>query len=280
MENKKRELTFAENVTRSITKKYRTKIFAPFLKALDNYEMIQEGDKIMVCISGGKDSFLLAKCLEELQRYSNKPFELIFVLMDPGFNKEVLQGIIDNANKLGIKLNIAKNKIFHIASLQKTGACYLCAKMRRGALYSIAEEFGANKVALGHHFSDVIETILLNVLYGAEFKTMMPKLKSTHHKGLEIIRPLYLVNERDIIVWKNYNKLEFIHCACPITDYVSKDQGEKDSKRKMVKNLIEKLRHENPIVEKSIFNSASNVNLNALISWKKGDKTTKFTEDY
>lgn len=274
----KRRLSKSEEISRSIMTTYRKKIYAPFLRALDEYDMIQDGDNIMVCISGGKDSFLLAKCLSEIQKYGNKKFELNFVLMDPGFKPDTLKKIEENAKLFEIDLKIYKTRIFKIAEKQDKGACYLCAKMRRGSLYSIAEEIGANKIALGHHMSDAIETILLNLFWGSEFKAMMPKLRSSNYKGLELIRPLYLVHEDDIIAWRNHNELEFIKCACPLTNYKQKNEG--FSKRDEVKNLIKNLKKDNPNIEKSIFNASENVNLDAIAKWKKDGKTYSFLEEY
>lgn len=274
----KRKLSRSEEISRSIMTKFRKTIYAPFLRALDEYDMIQDGDNIMVCISGGKDSFLLARCLLEIQKYGNKKFNLNFVLMDPGFKPEILDIIKENAKLFEIDLQIHKTRIFKIAEKQDKGACYLCAKMRRGSLYTIAEEIGANKIALGHHNSDAIETILLNLFWGSEFKAMMPKLRSSNFKGLELIRPLYLVNEEDIIAWRNYNNLEFIKCACPLTNYKQKSEG--FSKRDEVKSLIKNLKKDNPNIEKSIFNASENVNLDAISKWKINGKMHSFLEDY
>ncbi len=274
----KRKLSRSEEISRSIMTKFRKTIYAPFLRALDEYDMIQDGDNIMVCISGGKDSFLLARCLLEIQKYGNKKFNLNFVLMDPGFKPEILDIIKENAKLFEIDLQIHKTRIFKIAEKQDKGACYLCAKMRRGSLYTIAEEIGANKIALGHHNSDAIETILLNLFWGSEFKAMMPKLRSSNFKGLELIRPLYLVNEEDIIAWRNYNNLEFIKCACPLTNYKQKSEG--FSKRDEVKSLIKNLKKDNPNIEKSIFNASENVNLDAISKWKINGKIHSFLEDY
>lgn len=278
MKEKKRKLTKSEEISKSLMTNFRKKIYAPFLNALDKYNMIEEGDNIMVCISGGKDSFLLAKCLTEIQKYGNKKFKLNYVLMDPGFLPEVIEKIKKNAEIFGFDLKIFKRRIFKIAEKQEKGACYLCAKMRRGSLYGIAEEIGANKIALGHHMSDAIETILLNIFWGSEFKAMMPKLKSSNFKGLELIRPLYLVNEEDIIAWREYNNLEFIKCACPLTDY--KQKKEEVSKRDEVKKLIKNLKKENPNIEKSIFNASENVNLDAISRWKINGELHTFLENY
>lgn len=274
----KKEYTKNEEISRSLMTVFRKKIYAPFLNALDKYDMIKDGDKIMVCISGGKDSFLLAKCLTEIQKYGNKKFELFYVLMDPGFLPEILEKIEENAKIFEFDLKIFRKHIFKIAEKQEKGGCYLCAKMRRGSLYGMAEKIGANKIALGHHMSDAIETALLNIFWGSEFKAMMPKLKSSNFNGLELIRPLYLVNEEDIIAWQKYNDLEFIKCACPLTDYKQKVEGV--SKRDEVKNLIKNMKKENPNIEKSIFNASENVNLDAISRWKKDGKYHNFLDEY
>lgn len=280
--DKRKKLTEKEKIERSIIKEYRNKIYKPFLKALEKYELIKEGDKIVVCISGGKDSFLLAKCLEEVQKHGKIKFELEYILMNPGYSEDVFKKILENSKKLGIELKIFRKHIFKVVDMKAKikGTCYICARMRRGSLYEIAEKLGANKIALGHHFSDVIETTLLNVFYGSEFKTMMPKLKSDNFKGLELIRPLFNVHEDNIISWKNFNKLEFISCACPLTDYMPNKEKEMDSKRLEIKNLIKDLKKINPNIEKSIFNSAKNANMDALIGWKfKGNKIS-FLDEY
>ncbi len=281
-EDRINKLTELEKIERTIITKYRKKIYSKFLRAIEKYELISEGDVIAICISGGKDSFLLAKCMQEVQKHGDIDFKLKFIVMNPGFHEEVLEKIKDNSRKLGIDINIFNNHIFKIAGMQEKGSCYLCAKMRRGALYEIAENIGANKIALGHHFSDVIETTMLNVFFGSEFKTMMPKLKSDNFKGLELIRPLFLVNEEDIIAWKNYNNLEFIHCACPISDYksVSSEEMESQSKRKQIKKMLKELKEINPNIEKSIFISAENINLNASIGWKKDGNRYSFLDEY
>lgn len=281
-EDRINKLTELEKIERTIITKYRKKIYSKFLRAIEKYDLISEGDVIAICISGGKDSFLLAKCMQEVQKHGDIDFKLKFIVMNPGFHEEVLEKIKDNSRKLGIDINIFNNHIFKIAGMQEKGSCYLCAKMRRGALYEIAENIGANKIALGHHFSDVIETTMLNVFFGSEFKTMMPKLKSDNFKGLELIRPLFLVNEEDIISWKNYNNLEFIHCACPISDYksVSSEELESQSKRKQIKKMLKELKEINPNIEKSIFISAENINLNASIGWKKDGNRYSFLDEY
>ena len=281
-EDRINKLTELEKIERTIITKYRKKIYSKFLRAIEKYDLISEGDVIAICISGGKDSFLLAKCMQEVQKHGDIDFKLKFIVMNPGFHEEVLEKIKDNSRKLGIDINIFNNHIFKIAGMQEKGSCYLCAKMRRGALYEIAENIGANKIALGHHFSDVIETTMLNVFFGSEFKTMMPKLKSDNFKGLELIRPLFLVNEEDIISWKNYNNLEFIHCACPISDYksVSSEELETQSKRKQIKKMLKELKEINPNIEKSIFISAENINLNASIGWKKDGNRYSFLDEY
>jgi len=230
-----------QEIERSIIKKFRKSIWSRFVKAVKEYELIKENDKIMVCISGGKDSFLLAKCIEELEKHSDIPFKAEYVCMNPGYNKENEAKIIENAKILNINLKMFNSNIFDVAFSQDTGSpCYLCARMRRGCLYKEAKKLGCNKIALGHHFNDVIETTLLSMFYGAELKTMMPKLHSENFEGLELIRPLYLVKEDDIIAWKDYNNLTFLNCACRFTEKVS--TKEEESKRREIKELIKQLK--------------------------------------
>ena len=267
-----------KKIEQSIIKKYRKEIFIPFVKALNEYDMIKEGDKIAVCISGGKDSMLLAKCMQEILRHGKMNFELKFMVMDPGYNPENLQRIKDNAEKLNIPITIFKSDIFDIVKDIKDSPCYLCARMRRGFLYSHAKELGCNKIALGHHFDDVIETILLSMLYGAEMKTMMPKLKSTNFEGMELIRPLYMVKEDDIIKWCKYNELTFIRCACRFTENV--ESKEDESKRVEIKNLIKELKKANKNVDINIFRSSHNVNCDTLIGHRYKGKTYNFIEEY
>lgn len=263
----------------SIITKYRKTIWAPFMKAIQEYQLIQEGDRVAVCISGGKDSFLLAKCVEELARHGKFPFEVKYLVMDPGYNKKNRKLIETNAKALNLDINIFETKIFDHVKEIKDSPCYLCARMRRGNLYSFAKELGCNKIALGHHFDDVIETILMSTLYGGEFRTMMPKLHSENFTGMELIRPLYLVREESIISWSKYNELEFLNCACRFTEQVNNTK-EKESKRKEVKELIRELSKKSPYIAMNIFRSVENVNLDTIISYHKEDKYKHFLDDY
>ena len=265
-----------QQIERSIIKKYRKPIWNNFIGSLKDYKMIQAGDRIGVCISGGKDSFLLAKCLQELQRHGSEvPFDLEFIVMDPGYKPENRQQIEKLLRITGIEAHIFESPIFSVVDKQEGTPCYLCARMRRGYLYKFAQSLGCNKIALGHHFDDVIETILMSMLYGAEMRTMMPKLHSLNYPGMELIRPLYLVRERDITAWARYNDLEFIRCACSVSD--SKENG---SKRAEIKALLESIRKTNPQADINIFRSAENVNLETIIGYRKGDQTTTFLDDY
>lgn len=267
-----------QEIERSIITKYRKTIWSRFVKAVQDYELIKENDKIMVCISGGKDSFLLAKCIQELQRHGRFPFEAEFVVMNPGYN-DINQKMIDeNAKKLNIDVKVFKSDIFDIVTTVDKSPCYLCARMRRGYLYSKAQELGCNKIALGHHFDDVIETTLLSMLYGSEIKTMPPKLHSTNFEGIELIRPMYLVKEEDVISWAKSNNLTFLNCACRFTAESVTDESR--SKRKEVKNLIKELKKVNPNVDMNIFTSMSNVNLNCVLGYKKGNIKHSFLEEY
>ena len=269
-----------KEIERSIIKKYRKDIWSKFVKAVADYELISENDRIMVCISGGKDSFLLAKCIEELIKHGKFKFEARYVCMNPGYNETNKKLILDNAKKLNINLEMFDSTIFDtVASLTEGNPCYLCARMRRGHLYSKAKELGCNKIALGHHFDDVIETTLLSMFYGSEIKTMMPKLPSDNFPGLELIRPMYLIKEEDIISWKNFNKLNFINCACRFTESCNiNDDG--TSKRLEMKKLINNLRKVNPQVDYNIFKSLDNVNLNCVLGTKKDGVYKSFLDDY
>ena len=274
----KRELEKYEVIERSIIKKYRKTIWTKFVRAVNDYELIKDGDKIMVCISGGKDSMLLAKCMQELYRHGKRNFELEFVVMDPGYNAYNRQVIIDNAEYLNIPIKIFESNIFEVVAEVDETPCYLCARMRRGYLYKYAQSIGCNKVALGHHFDDAIETILMSMLYGGEIKTMMPKLHSTNHPGMELIRPLYLVKEEDIIAWKNTHDLRFIQCACRLTEScLLGDQGG-GSKRQEMKNLVKKFRQTNPHIDMNIFRSVHNVNLETIIGYRKDGKDHSFDQ--
>lgn len=268
-----------KEIERSIIKKYRKDIWSKFVKAVIEYELIKENDKIMVCISGGKDSFLLAKCIQELQKHGKYKFEVHYVVMNPGYNEVNRKLIIQNAKTLNIPIEIFNSDIFEVVSkFDLKDSCYMCAKMRRGFLYNKAKELGCNKIALGHHFDDVIETTLLSMLYGSEVKTMMPKLHSDNFKGLELIRPLYLVKEEAIIAWKNFNNLTFLNCACRFTEKSA--INESDSKRKEMKELIRYLKTKNKDVDFNIFKALDNVNLNCVLGTKKDKEYKSFLEDY
>ena len=272
-------MEFYKEVERSIIKKYRKDIWANFVKAVMDYELINEGDNIMVCISGGKDSFLLAKCVQELERHGKYPFKARYVCMNPGYTDENREKIINNAKLLNIPLEMFDSDIFDIVVKQEKSPCYLCARMRRGVLYNHAKELGCNKIALGHHFNDVIETTMLSMLYGSEIKTMMPKLPSDNFPGLELIRPLYLVKEDDIIQWSKFHGLSFLNCACKFTD---EHYREVDgvSKRKEVKELIKNMKKINPNVDYNIFKALDNVNLDCVLGTKKNHEYESFLENY
>lgn len=268
-----------EEIERSIIKRFRKEIWRNFIKAVQEYELIKENDKIMVCISGGKDSFLLAKCIQELQRHGKYPFKAEFVVMNPGYKKENVDKIIENSKILGIPIKMFESDIFEVVSNIEKSPCYLCARMRRGFLYSKAKELGCNKIALGHHFDDVIETTLLSMFYGSEIKTMMPKLKSENFEGLELIRPLYLIKEESVIAWKKFNNLEFINCACRFTERNYQEVND-NSKRKEIKDLIKQLKKINPNIDKNIFKSLDNVNMNCILTYTKDGKRHSFLEEY
>ncbi len=266
-------------IERSIIKKFRKDIWSKFIKAISDYELIKENDNIMVCISGGKDSFLLAKCIQELIKHGKFPFTAHYVVMDPGYNKVNRQLIEKNAKLLNVPIEIFETNIFDVTAKVEGNPCYLCARMRRGYLYSKAKELGCNKIALGHHFDDVIETTLLSMFYGSEIKTMMPKLHSDNFEGLELIRPLYLIKESAVLAWKKYNELTFINCACRFTENCSiVDDG--TSKRKEMKNLVNNLRKINPSIDNNIFTSMNNINLNCILGTKKDGKYTSFLDNY
>ena len=268
-------------IERSIITKYRKTIWSKFVKAVQEYELIKENDNIMVCISGGKDSFLLAKCMQELIRHGKFPFTAHYVVMDPGYNEVNRKLIEENAKKLNVPIEIFDSNIFDsVASIDTKGACYLCARMRRGHLYAKAKELGCNKIALGHHFDDVIETTLLSMLYGAEIKTMMPKLHSDNFEGLELIRPLFLVHQDDIISWKNNSNLTFLNCACRFTESCTTDPTGTDSKRMEIRNLIKELKKINKDVDHNIFKSMTNVNINCIIGYHDNKEKHTFLEDY
>ena len=270
-----------KDIERSIIKKFRKPIWRRFTKAIREYELVQDGDKIAVCISGGKDSMLMAKLFQELSRHGKKNFEVVFLVMNPGYNEINYQTIKDNAKILNVPITVFESDIFNIVAAEEQSPCYLCARMRRGYLYSKAKELGCNKIALGHHYDDVIETILMGMLYGAQVQTMMPKLHSTNFEGMELIRPLYLIREADIIHWANYNDLHFIQCACRFTEHCASCGGtEKGSKRAEIKELIHELAKKDPVIEYNIFRSVENVNLHTVIAYKKDGVKHSFLEEY
>lgn len=274
------EKDISADVEKSIRKKFRKSIWCKFTKAINQYELVKEGDCIAVCISGGKDSMLMAKLFQELQRHNRFPFEVTFLVMDPGYSKENRQIIENNAKKLNIPLTIFESDIFEAVLHVEKSPCYLCARMRRGHLYAKAKELGCNKIALGHHYDDVIETILMGMLYGAQVQTMMPKLHSTNFEGMELIRPLYLVREDDIKKWRDYNDLHFLQCACKFTETCSIEGGDSSSKRMEIKHLIRELKKTNPFVEGNIFKSVENVNLSTVIAYKQNGVKHHFLESY
>ena len=269
-----------KDIERSIIKKYRKEIWSKFVKAVQDYELIKENDKIMVCISGGKDSFLLAKCMQEIKKHGKINFDLFFVVMDPGYNEYNRKLIEDNAKKLNVPIEIFESDIFDVVDkVAFKSPCYMCARMRRGYLYNKAQELGCNKIALGHHFDDVIETTLLSMFYGSEIKTMMPKLHSDNYENLELIRPMYLVKEKDIISWAKSNNIKFINCACRFTEMCN-IEDDSTSKRKEMKKLIDEMRKVNKNVDFNIFKALDNVNLNCVLKYKKDGKEYSFLDDY
>lgn len=276
-----KKLDRCREIERTIITSYRKRIWSKFTKGITDYDMIQDGDKIAVCISGGKDSMLMAKCFQELRKHGKQNFEVIYMCMNPGYNEVNRQKILDNSKLLNIPLNMFKTDIFDRVVNIEENPCYLCARMRRGYLYEKAKEFGCNKIALGHHFDDVIETVLMGMFYGAQMQTMMPKVKSTSHPGMELIRPLYLVKEADIISWKDRNGLDFIRCACRFTEnttiYADKSSN---SKREEMKELIKHLRSVYSNIDMNIYQSTQNVNLDTLISYVKDGKVHHFLDNY
>ena len=276
-----RELETWQKVEQSIQKKYRKTIWGPFVTAVKQYELIQDGDRIAVCISGGKDSMLLAKLLQMLQRHSDVPFELVYLVMDPGYNELNRAKIEQNAAMLHVPITIRESNIFDVANSTDRSPCYLCARMRRGHLYSYAKELGCNKIALGHHFSDVIETTVMGMFYGGQLQAMIPKLHSKNFEGMTLIRPLYMVNEEDILAWKQYNDLEFIQCACRFTESCTMcDNGGGGSKRQEIKTLIRRLKRDNPNIEKNIFQSLHNLSLDTFPGYKSGGAEHSFLERF
>lgn len=276
-----RELEPYQLIERSIIKRFRKEIWNPFILAVKRYELIRENDKIAVCISGGKDSMLCAKLMQQLQKHSDVPFELVFLVMDPGYNEENRKKIMDNAELLHIPTTVFESRIFDIANSVDKSPCYLCARMRRGHLYAKAKELGCNKIALGHHFSDVIETTLIGMFYGSQIQAMLPKLHSTNFEGMELIRPMYCIHEDSIKAWCRYNDLEFIQCACRFTEQY-KNNGNENlmSKRQEVKDLLHELRKTNPNIERSIFNSIHAVCLDTMPGYKTHGEEHTFLENY
>lgn len=276
-----RELTIQETAERSLIKTYRKSLWNPFIAAVKRYELVEPGDRIAVCISGGKDSVVLAKLMQELQRHTEQPFELTFLVMDPGYNPANRALILENAEKLGIPVQIFESDIFDVTVQVEKNPCYLCARMRRGFLYAKAQELGCNKIALGHHFSDVVETTLLGLFYGAQLQAMPPKLKSRNFPGMELIRPLYCVHEDAIIAWKNYNDLRFLQCACRFTEARdASGDGVGESKRQEMKVLLRQLKKTNPNVEKSIFRAIHGVQLDTFPGFKYRERAYSFLDDY
>ncbi len=273
-----RQLTPVQLVERSIQRKYRKELWTPFILAVKRYELIQAGDRVAVCVSGGKDSMLLAKLMQLLQRYSDVPFEAKYLVMDPGYSPANRRRIEENAARLGLPVEIFGTDIFDVANAAEKNPCYLCARMRRGHLYSRARALGCNKIALGHHFNDVIETTVMAMFYGAQLQGMMPKVHSANFEGMELIRPLYCVHEEDIIAWKRYNNLEFLQCACRFTENSAEDAHY--SKRQEVKQLLRQLRRDNPDIEKSVFNAIHAVNLDTFPGWKTRGEQHSFLEWY
>ena len=276
-----RELEKYQLVEQSISKKFRKTIWRPFINAVKQYELIQAGDRIAVCISGGKDSFLDAKLLQMLQRHSDVPFELVFLVMDPGYNEENRKKVEDNAKRLNIPIQIFDTDIFDVTATVGGSPCYLCARMRRGYLYSKAREYGCNKIALGHHLSDVIETTLMSMFYGSQLQAMLPKLHSQNFAGMTLIRPLYCVHEEDILAWKRYNGLDFIQCACRFTENCSLPEDDSGgSKRKEMKILIRRLRKDTPNIDRSIFNAIHAVHIDTFPGYKSEGAMHSFLERF
>lgn len=273
-----RELSRHEVIERSIIKRFRKEIWKPFIAAVKRYELVQEGDRIAVCISGGKDSMLLAKLMQELQRHSPVHFECVYLVMDPGYNPANRAKIEENAAILNVPIQVFESNIFEVANGTENNPCYLCARMRRGFLYNRAQELGCNKIALGHHFNDVIETTVMGMFYGAQLQAMIPKLHSKNFPGMELIRPMYCIHEDDIISWCRYNGLSFIQCACRFTE--GRDEGTVSSKRQEVKLLLRHLRKDNPDIEKSIFRAIHAVSLDTMPGYKTRGEEHTFLERY
>ncbi len=276
-----RELSKATLAERSLIKKYRKEIWNPFIAAIKRYHLIQEGDKIAVCISGGKDSMILAKLMQQLKRVTEVPFDLEFLVMDPGYNRANRQRIKDNAALLEIPIKIFDSDIFEVANSVEKSPCYLCARMRRGHLYAFAKELGCNKIALGHHMSDVIETTLMGMMYSSQIQAMLPRIKSTNFEGMELIRPLYCILEDDIIAWARYNGLEFLQCACRFTEK-AEESGEYEniSKRKETKDIIKRIKEINPDIEQNLFKSIHNASVDTLVGYKLNGGEYSFLDKF
>lgn len=276
-----RELSKSVLIERSIIKKYRKQIWNPFIKAVERYRLIEEGDKIAVCISGGKDSMLMALLMRQLQRHSKFPFDVIYMAMDPGYNSANRKKIEDNAKLMELDVEFFETDIFDVANTVEKSPCYLCARMRRGHLYANAKMMGCNKIALGHHMSDVIETTLMGMMYSGQIQGMLPRLSSTNFEGMELIRPMYCILEQDIIAWRDYNSLSFLQCACRFTENIDKSgDGIGESKRQEVKELIKNLKKTNPQVETHLFESIHNVSLDTLVEYKKDGERHSFLERF
>ena len=276
-----RELSKSVLIERSIIKKYRKELWNPFIAAVKRYHLIQKNDKIAVCISGGKDSMLLAKLMQHLQKISEVPFELVFLAMDPGYNERNRRRIEENARLMEIPVTFFESEIFDIANSVEKSPCYLCARMRRGHLYANARELGCNKIALGHHMSDVIETTLMGMMYGCQIQGMLPRINSTNFEGMELIRPMYCILEDDIISWRNYNELTFLQCACRFTENIDKSgDGTGDSKRQETKLLIKSLKKTNPDIEHNLFESIHNVSVDTLVEYKLNGERHSLLEKF
>ena len=280
LENMKADTQKAKDVERSINKKFHKSIWSRFTAAIQEYQLVEENDKIAVCISGGKDSMLMAKLFQELKRHNKFPFEVVYLVMDPGYSPENREIIDRNAKLLNVPITVFESNIFESVLHIDKSPCYICARMRRGYLYSKAKELGCNKIALGHHYDDVIETILMGMLYGGQVQTMMPKLHSTNFEGMELIRPMYLIREDDIKHWRDYNDLHFIQCACKFTDTCTSCNPDNASKRQEIKNMIRQMKQINPQVESNIFRSVENVNLDTVIGYKQGGVKHSFLDKY
>lgn len=268
-----------EKIELSIRKKFHKELFSKFAKAINEYDLIEPNDKIAVCISGGKDSMLLAKLFQELKRHNKFDFELVFLVMNPGYKKENADLIKENAELMGVPITVFESEIFSSVEHIEKSPCYICARMRRGYLYSKAKELGCNKIALGHHYDDVIETILMGMLYGAQVQTMMPKIHSSNFEGMELIRPMYLIREKDIIRWRDYNELRFLQCACKFTEDCADEVAE--SKRQEIKRLIAELEKQDSQIPGNIFKSVENVNLSTIIAYKdKEGNKHHFKDEY